>query len=278
MLKNSDNIPSCTKSLKDNANRHTAISHCSIRQQKLLLAPSSKHAKCFMMTHKRISFYERLLGICLLLMACFALPDPWNRLASLGYFLLALVLIRGLNHPLVEQESGPPPRWLYPSLGLASIGAWVVWSITPAELRSTGIPVIILWSSFAVWSAVRLIRMLALEEQVNPLVLKGALAGYLMLGLAAGLLLSGLETIHPGSFRGVDVALAHVSSNTSVWGINFAQLHYFAFVSLTTMGYGDVVPDSSLAQMLCVAIAVAGTFYVATVMGVLISRLTLQRS
>ena len=56
------------------------------------------------------------------------------------------------------------------------------------------------------------------------------------------------------------------------------RLNYFAFVSLTTMGYGDVTPQTPQAQMVSVAIATAGTFYVAAVMGVLISRLTVQES
>ncbi|MCX5939845.1 MAG: ion channel [Cyanobium sp. LacPavin_0818_WC50_MAG_67_9] len=44
------------------------------------------------------------------------------------------------------------------------------------------------------------------------------------------------------------------------------------------MGYGDVTPQTPQAQMVSVAIATAGTFYVAAVMGVLISRLTVQES
>ncbi|MDP4707232.1 MAG: potassium channel family protein, partial [Cyanobium sp. MAG_237] len=69
-----------------------------------------------------------------------------------------------------------------------------------------------------------------------------------------------------------------LGQSSPVWGLNFVLLNYFAFVSLTTMGYGDVIPESPLAQMVSVAIAIAGTFYVAAVMGVLISRLTVQES
>jgi hypothetical protein len=44
------------------------------------------------------------------------------------------------------------------------------------------------------------------------------------------------------------------------------------------MGYGDVVPLTAPASMICVMIAVTGTFYIAAVMGVLISRLTIQET
>jgi voltage-gated potassium channel Kch len=58
-----------------------------------------------------------------------------------------------------------------------------------------------------------------------------------------------------------------------VWTLNFVRLTYFAFVSLTTVGYGDVVPATAQAQMLGILTATLGTLYVAVVMGLLISRL-----
>lgn len=227
----------------------------------------------------RASFYDQLLAVCVVLMGCFALPYPWSRFASIGYLLLAGVLIRGFN--LAAMERLLPGRWRrgFSALGVLAVGFWLLWNFTPVAMRSTGIPVIVCWAVFGGWSAALLIRTLAQERQVSGSVLKGALAGYLMLGLAAGLLLCGLETIQPDSFRGVDVSQqAAEPYGSTVWGLNFAQLNYFAFVSLTTMGYGDVVPQTPTASMACVVIAIAGTFYVAAVMGILISRLTFQES
>jgi voltage-gated potassium channel len=224
----------------------------------------------------RASFYDQLLGVCLALMACFALPYPWSRFASLGYLMLAGVLIRGLGSPAVDPPL--PGRWQrgFPALGLTAVAFWLLWTFTPVQMRTTGIPVIVFWTVFGGWSILLLIRMLARERRVTGAVLKGALAGYLLMGIAAGLLFCGLETIQPGSFRGIEVAQPLFEANTTIWGLNFAELHYFAFVSLTTMGYGDVVPQTPTASMACVVIAVAGTFYIAVVMGLLISRLTLH--
>ncbi|MEO8429729.1 MAG: potassium channel family protein [Verrucomicrobiota bacterium] len=44
---------------------------------------------------------------------------------------------------------------------------------------------------------------------------------------------------------------------------------YFSFITLSTVGYGDIVPISGMARMLAMMEAMAGTFYVA----ILISRL-----
>ncbi len=227
---------------------------------------------------QRSFFYRRLLISCIALMVCFGLPEPWSRLASIGYLILGLVLVQGLCTEPTEMATRGTPSKSYRRLGISAIAFWLLWTLTPVEMRNTGIPVMLLWTFFGGWSAIRLIRRLARERMVNAAVLQGALAGYLMLGLASGLLLCGLETIQPGSFRGIDIGTETAGLTHSVWGLNFAELNYFAFVSLTTMGYGDVVPMTAPASMICVMIAVTGTFYIAAVMGVLISRLTIQET
>ena len=232
---------------------------------------------------QRSHSYRRLLLSCIALMICFGLPMPWSRLASFGYLALGIVLIQGLSPEPRDSATGGAPSKPYILLGISAIAFWLLWNLTPVEMRNTGIPVILLWTVFGGWSAIRLIQRLARECKVNGAVLQGALAGYLMLGLASGLLLCGLETIQPGSFRGIDIGTQLVGTqavglNHTVWGLNFAELNYFAFVSLTTMGYGDVVPLTAPASMICVMIAVTGTFYIAAVMGVLISRLTIQET
>ena len=52
----------------------------------------------------------------------------------------------------------------------------------------------------------------------------------------------------------------------------FSALHYYLFVCLTTVGFGDISPMLPLARMLSVATSIAGSLYLAAVMGVLIGR------
>ena len=107
---------------------------------------------------------------------------------------------------------------------------------------------------------------------MNRTVLRGALAGYLMLGLAGGLVCAGLETAQPGSFQGVREAAVLADGLQPVWRLNFVSLNYFAFVSLTTTGYGDILPATPLAQMVSIVMAIAGNVYLTSVLGLLIGR------
>ena len=91
------------------------------------------------------------------------------------------------------------------------------------------------------------------------------------------MLCAALETISPNSFDGVTLSSAAPPQASPVWHLNFIRLHYYAFVTLTTTGYGDVTAETPQSQMLSVAIAVCGTFYLASVLGLLISRYSVQQ-
>jgi hypothetical protein len=213
-------------------------------------------------------------------MVTFALPKGLNWLGTVGYNLLPLVMIRGLGEPFGRVPFGPMPHRLFRFLGLAAFLSTMVWSLTPLYLRGTGVMMLVLWAVFVGWSSLRLIRGLAQEPEVTERVLMGALAGYLLVGLTAGLLFSALESVVPGSFSsasssgGAVISLAPGAEDvfSYVWKINFMRLNYFAFVCLTTVGFGDIVPVTPQAQMFSVAVSLIGTTYLALVMGVLISR------
>lgn len=221
--------------------------------------------------------YLQLLAMCVLQIIFFTLPNPWNRLAAIGYVTLGLLMVQVLGHPDADPANSGVSRRLFRGVGLAALAVSLLWFLTPLELRRTGLPVIALWGLFSLWSSIRLVRCLALERIVNGPVLRGALAGYLMLGLAGGLLCAALETISPGSFQGVILSPEAIPHALPVWHLNFIRLHYYAFVTLTTTGYGDVTAETPQSQMLSVAIAVCGTFYLASVLGLLVSRYSVQQ-
>ena len=95
----------------------------------------------------------------------------------------------------------------------------------------------------------------------------GAVCGYLFLGLGWAVLYAMIEGFRPGSFEispklvtGGEVArpLPHV-------------LTYYSFVTLTTVGYGDISPVSPAARTLAWMEAVTGQFYLAVIVAGLVS-------
>jgi len=228
---------------------------------------------------RRHRFYRRLLVLCLLVMLSLAFPRSLHLVGSVGFFLITAFTTVELSGFLVRRRRRPWSDRLFLALGGANLLAQPFWLLTPEERRFSGLPLLVLTTLFIGWSLVRLVRALGREPRATSPVVVGAVAGYLLLGLSGGLVLSALETIQPGSFvsNTSDDPAAIVrphphSDGTSVWQIDFARINYFAFVSLTTTGYGDITPAMPPARMASVVLGIAGPLYMAVILGVLINR------
>ena len=86
---------------------------------------------------------------------------------------------------------------------------------------------------------------------------------YLLLGLFWGTLYSFMEHLSPGSFH-LDPALADRH-------LDWSDFLYHSFVTLTTLGYGDLVPVAPMARSLTLLEAVVGVFYVTALVARLVS-------
>ena len=93
----------------------------------------------------------------------------------------------------------------------------------------------------------------------------GAICAYLFIGLMWAEVYSIIEIVSPGSFSSGAVGTAGIASAR----MQVSHFTYFSFVTMTTLGYGDVTPVSRPAQTLATLEAIIGQMYVA----VLIARL-----
>ncbi len=195
------------------------------------------------------------------------LPAQISRpVTSAGSMILALVLLLGLSRKQQSSRISLLDR-LYPFAGILVILDQAFWAIGGLGSIDGGQPLLVLWAFFAVLSAIRLVYFLGFEKRVNADVLQGAIAGYLMLGLIAGMIYSVMEYLVPGSFRNINL-------HSDVAYVDFVSLNYYAFSCLSTVGFGDIIVTNHPAEMLSVVVAVIGPVYLAVVMGVLIARIT----
>ena len=97
----------------------------------------------------------------------------------------------------------------------------------------------------------------------------GAVCGYLFLGLGWAVLYSVIEGFRPGSF---EVAPRLVTGGDPARPLP-QVLTYYSFVTLTTVGYGDISPVSPAARTLAWVEAVTGQFYLAVIVAGLVSLL-----
>lgn len=90
-----------------------------------------------------------------------------------------------------------------------------------------------------------------------------ALSAYLLVGICLGVTYWFINQVLPGSFM-----VGGAPGDTSLPMTHFL---YFSFITITTTGYGDVLPVSDITRGLAVAEAVVGQLYLASMLARLIS-------
>jgi hypothetical protein len=114
---------------------------------------------------------------------------------------------------------------------------------------------------FFVGAAYNAAHQVLLSHEVKTNVIVGAMAVYLLLGLIWASIYALIALYDPQAFHGIDIEDGRAK---------FAQLLYFSYVTLTTLGYGDITPAIALTKTLAYLEAIAGTFYLAIVVASLI--------
>ena len=198
---------------------------------------------------------DKSLSILLLMLIIFALVLPALNIgvshrSMLADVIFTLLLFSGIA--AVWSES----RWVFRAVAIGALGALLIRWL--AHFVSGG--------AFAPWDAAPdMIALMSLALVVLTKVLRpgtitsqriqGAVAVYLLFGLIWANAYEWADSMYPNSFTGADV--------------NGASWTYYSFVTLTTMGYGDITPKHPLARSLATAEALTGQLYIA----ILISRL-----
>jgi voltage-gated potassium channel len=121
---------------------------------------------------------------------------------------------------------------------------------------------------FNLFITVFMIRHIASSQKVTPTIILNSINGYLLIGVLGAVLLSMAQLVQLIIF-GSD------SGAISFSGVTAAGLHdylYFSFVTLTTLGYGDVTPVSAFAKSLTIIIAVSGQLYLTILVAILVGK------
>jgi len=90
----------------------------------------------------------------------------------------------------------------------------------------------------------------------------GSISLYLLLGNIWTIIYLVIILIDPTSFSGLEI---------TNWQQGFARVGYYSFVTLTTLGYGDILPHNHIAEFFVYMEAITGIFYIAIVVSSLIS-------
>jgi hypothetical protein len=195
-----------------------------------------------------LSIFSALLLIVAFVLPPFVPPGSGRSLA--GDVVYALLLISGVQ----ALAKGTLTRRLLMLVAVITIavdlGSWVLPVAEPWAQGTSLVSLLVL-----------LVVVLGQTLRSGPITfhrIQGAVAAYVLLGVIWAYAYALIAILRPGAFSGP----VSPADGPRAW-------LYFSFVTLTTVGYGDVLPVHPTARSLAVLEAVTGPLYLA----ILISRL-----
>ena len=145
--------------------------------------------------------------------------------------------------------------------------AAAIFGIVLSIFASQSSPIGFVLGSFAAIAVFLVIAIAYTFKQVatDPVIstnrIIGAIAVYLLLGVLWAVAYKITEIGWPGSFGGFD------ADTGREWA---SEWMYFSFVTMTTLGYGDIGPLSPIARLLAYMQAIVGQLYIATLVAGLV--------
>jgi len=185
---------------------------------------------------------------------------PLRRALGFPTGLLELFLALNLLAAVAPIRGRKTRRVLLPVLVVAlAVRVSTTWlhQVTLVSMNLT------LWTVIALLAAASALRFALGARVVDREHLYAGLSAYLLAGIFFGVFYWGLEQTWPGSLA--------ISGEGAQSNFSLTAAIYYSFVTLTTLGYGDIVPRSEVARGLAIMEAIAGQLYLAVMIARLLS-------
>jgi voltage-gated potassium channel len=118
-----------------------------------------------------------------------------------------------------------------------------------------------------------LVKQVSRSKTVSARVILESINGFLMIGLVFSIVIGVLMGLNPGSF-----SFSNINADSVPTLALFEHYVYYAFITLTTVGYGDVLPLTPEARALSVLISLTGQFYIAVVIAFLVGKFIIHEA
>ncbi|MGE3289509.1 MAG: ion channel [Pseudonocardia sp.] len=175
--------------------------------------------------------------------------------AVVAAFLQVATVSLSLRH------SGAGRRIVWLSIGLLVIATVAVVGVALAPSVTKVPPTVAAWAVYLlntllyVIAPVSILRDVASSREVNGDMLVGSVAAYLQIGILFAFIYRLIDAVTPSFSTSVDTG----------------DLLFFSFVSLSTTGYGDVVPIGWAAETASVVEIVIGQFFLVAAVGKIVT-------
>lgn len=210
------------------------------------------------MISKKNHFFVLLGGLLITLLVA---PITFEELPGVAGLLLTVTLLVAVS----SMSASRTVLWSVWLLVGAKIALDVIRFVNP-DPRVSITEAIVLFAFFVLVTVSAFRRVLE-DEEVDMNRIAGAISVYMLIGLIWASLYFFLTLIDHQAFEGLTKSNA---SDLNVLEIAFLDFLYYSYVTLSTLGYGDITPMSSAARALASLEAICGVMYVAVLIASLV--------
>lgn len=201
--------------------------------------------------------YSFLLGALLVTMVA----APVSAVAGKSGDLLEWFLFSSLAAAACGEGSGRQRTWLFAILG--SAGALML-AGRLLHIQGASSAAAVVWILLAIVAAFKAFRFALGGGEIEIEHICAALSVYMLAGLFFGLAYWRLETALPSAFT-MDCRAQQAGT------LDLPAAIYLSFVTIATVGYGEIVPSNPVARGLVTSEAVLGQFYMVVLVARLVS-------
>lgn len=108
--------------------------------------------------------------------------------------------------------------------------------------------------------SLRLFRDLRKQKAVGVETISAVFSGFILLGFLASIIFISLDNNLPGAFAGIAEKR------------DFSEFLYFSFITLLTIGYGDIVPSAEISKKIVMFVGLLGHFYTVFVVAIIVGK------
>lgn len=181
------------------------------------------------------------------------------------YTLLPILYLTSIAAGILMISKWKKLMWLF--VGLFVITALIFSSDAILKFQNTKtllirLSIYFIFYFFVTWN---IIQQVWRAKKVTKNVIIGLISGYVSLGFLAFFLFMSIELITPNSFQ-----IGLINSNEIQAKPD--NILYYAYITLLTIGYGEIIPTTAIAQKAAILVGLIGQFYMVIITAVVIEK------
>lgn len=181
------------------------------------------------------------------------------------YILLPILFLLNIVSGVLLVSKNRKLMWFLISLFLISTIVFGSSMVTKSESGNYILARMSIYFIFHIIVAWQIIKQVWREKKVDKTVIMGLMSGYISLGFLAFFMFMSIELVNPSSFEGVLL-------ENNDFGLRVDGIMYYAYITLLTIGYGEIVPVTPIAQKAAILVGLVGQFYIAIITTVVVAK------